>query len=323
MLEHFTNYNNTDNKDANELMKEVVDNTGSDVINVQYHTNIPGADDFYYDNEADVSARMLFYGLSGTPYSFVDGGINTNYAFEYNYVLNNRLDSVDLYKRSMINPYFDMDISSQLTEGVLTVSCDITAMEDVDAQNLTLYVLVIEKETDYNAPNGETVFYNVFKKMLPDAGGTDIKKSWLKGESESFDGFSWLIENIYDTGDIEIIAFLQNNASKEVYQSVSTYQPDVATAAYDPINEDVTYDFSVYPNPASDYLQIDFRKELESDAVLSIYNYAGNKLLSRKLPGGLSELRIDDLNLPEGIFIIRLLRDGRSIAYKKLVVSRR
>ncbi len=323
LLEHFTNYNNTDNKDANELLKEVVDNTGSDVINVQYHTNIPGGDDFYYDNEADVSARMLFYGLSATPYSFVDGGINTFYAFEYNYVLNNRLDSVDLYKRSMINPYFDMDISSQVAEGILTVSCDITALEDVDAQNLTLYVLVIEKETDYNAPNGETVFYNVFKKMLPDAGGTDIKKSWLKGESESFDGFSWLIENIYDTGDIEIIAFLQNNASKEVYQSASTYQPDVPTAVYDPVNKDLSNSFSVYPNPASDYLHIDFREELEDAAVLSIYNYAGNKVLSRKLPVGLSELRIDDLHLPEGIFIIRLLRDGRSIAYKKLVISRR
>lgn len=323
LLEHFTNYNNTDNKDANELLKEVADNTGSDVINVQYHTNIPGGDDFYYDNEADVSARMLFYGLSGTPYSFVDGGININYAFEYNYVLNNRLDSVDLYKRSMINPYFDMDISSQVAEGILTVSCDIKALEDVNAQNLTLYVLVIEKETDYNAPNGETVFYNVFKKMLPDAGGTDLKKTWVKGESESFDGFSWLIENIYDTGDIEIIAFLQNNASKEVYQSVSTYQPDVPTAVYDPVNEDLSYSFSVYPNPASDYLHIDFREELEGAAVLSIYNYAGNKVLSRKLPAGLSELSIDKLNLPEGIFIIRLLRDGRSLAYKKLVVSGR
>ncbi len=321
LLEHFTNYNSTDNKNASELLKEIVDNTGSDVINVQYHANIPADDDFYYDNEADVSARMLFYGLSGTPYSFVDGGINTNYAFEYNYVLNNRADSVDLYKRSMINPCFDMDISSQVAEGILTVSCDITALEDVDAQNLTLYILVIEKETYYNAPNGETVFYNVFKKMLPDAGGTDLKKTWVEGESESFDGFSWLIENIYDTGDIEIIAFLQNNASKEVYQSVSTYQVDVATAVYDPLNEDLSYAFSVYPNPASDYLHIDFREELESRAVLSIYNYAGNKVLSRKLPAGLSELRIDDLHLPEGIYIVRLLRDGRSVAYKKLIIT--
>ncbi|MFP4489016.1 MAG: T9SS type A sorting domain-containing protein, partial [Bacteroidales bacterium] len=87
------------------------------------------------------------------------------------------------------------------------------------------------------------------------------------------------------------------------------------------VNEDLSYAFSLYPNPASDYLHIDFREELESRAVLSIYNYAGNKVLSRKLPAGLSELRIDDLHLPEGIYIVRLLRDGRSVAYKKLIIT--
>ncbi len=323
LLEHFTNYNNVANKEANELLSEVTDNAERDVISVQYHANIPSSDGFYLDNEADVSARMLYYGLPSTPYSFVDGGINSLYAYEYDYVLNNKIDSVDLYKRSMISPLFDISLNSQINGGVLTASCDIKALENVNAQNLTLYLLVIEKETVFDAPNGETVFYNVFKKMLPDAGGTDLKKTWAEDDTESFDNFSWLIENIYDTGDIEIIAFIQNNTTKQVYQAASTIQVNVPTDVPFLNGDRENGKFAVYPNPASDYLTVSFREELESESVLNIYNYAGNIVYTRKLPAGMPELRIDGLSLPEGMYIIRLVRGGSTMDYKKLIISER
>ncbi|MCF8223593.1 MAG: T9SS type A sorting domain-containing protein [Bacteroidales bacterium] len=320
LMEHFTNYNNSANSDANLIVNEVMDNMQNDVINLQYHTNIPAADDFYYDNEDDISGRLLFYGLSETPYSFVDGGINLEYANEYDFGEGNAVDSVDLYKRSMINPLFNMELSSQIDGGILSVSCDVSAAEDISAENLTLYIAVIEKEINYDAPNGESIFYNVFKKMLPDAGGTDMNKDWAKDESVSYDNFSWLIGNIYDTGDIEIVAFIQNNVTREVYQSVSTIQVNVPTAVDDPELVDMENHFAVYPNPATDHLTIKFSTPTEEDMVLNICDYSGKVVLEKIVPGGSELLGLERLSLKEGMYFVRLIKGAYRVDYKKLII---
>jgi len=324
LLEHFTNYNDQDNREANELLKEVVEGTLKDLVTLQYHTNVPASDQFYYDSEADISARMLFYGLADAPYSFVDGGINDQYAFEYEWFLSNKVDSLDIFKRGMIEALFDIDINSEVSGGVLSVNGTIKSLTDINVENLTLYIAVDEKEVSIvTGPNGETTFYNVFKKMLPDAGGVDLKKSWTKGEEIDFTGYSWIIENIYDAGDIEIIVFLQNNLTKEVYQAKSTVEINIPTGLRNLLMDEPNIQFAIYPNPAYHDVVVSFREALDEDLTLKVYNGTGLLVRTENIFKGDSQLALNDLNLPEGIYIIRLEKSGVTAGYKKLIITKR
>ena len=325
LLEHFTSYFGVADKDANELLNDVIFNSPEDITNIQYHTNFNGADEFYYDNEADISARVLYYGLSQTPYSLVGGGTDDRFAYSYDYTsADNNVDSIDIYKRSMINPWFKIDISSSVAGEVLTIGSTITALADLETENLTLYIAVVEKEVaNVTGPNGEDLFYNVFKKMLPNAGGVNLKKSWSADEVVDIDEQTWIIENIYDAGDIEIILFLQNNVTREVFQTASTIEIDIATGWFDRLLWKNNNNFMIYPNPASDYITLNFEERISEDGRLDIHNYAGHIVKSVKIPGDVASVEITDLELPNGLYILRLYTKGRPVGFKKLIIAGR
>lgn len=325
LLEHFTSYFDLDDKDANELLNDVVFSSPEDIANIQYHTKFNGADEFYYDNEADISARILYYGLSQTPYSLVGGGTGNKFAYYYDYTgTDNQIDSIDIYKRSMVNPGFRIDISSSVAGEVLTISGTVTALTDLEAENLTLYIAVVEKEVaNVSGPNGEELFYNVFKKMIPNSGGIDLKKSWSADDVVDIGEQTWIIENIYDAGDIEIIFFLQNNATREVYQTATTLELDIVTGLFDRIPLKEYNNFMVYPNPASDYITLNFKEEISENGRLDIHNYAGYVVKSVEIPGDVTSVEITDLELPNGLYVLRLYTNGRPAGFRKLIIAGR
>jgi len=88
LLEHFTNITDVSSSNANALVNTITDNKKEDVINIQYHTNFSGTDPYFSDNPADASARILFYGLTRAPYTFIDGGTKTDFALYPNPAVN-------------------------------------------------------------------------------------------------------------------------------------------------------------------------------------------------------------------------------------------
>jgi hypothetical protein len=321
LLEHFANTSSLPSKDATSIVNSVVSKKTGDVINIQYHTNFPGADPFYNENPGDASARILFYGLTKVPYSFIDGGnIDSLYAKVYDYKLAS-LDSNDVTRRSLINPKFIISLDSAVSGGILTVSGKITALDVVNSDNLTLYVAVTERiNTNHTGANGETTFNNVFRKFVPDAGGISLNKNWLKGESFILPKKTWVIEKTLNLADIVVIAFIQNNVTKEVYQASSQTNSNIVVGI-EKLTNGKEDNFALYPNPANNRLTISFEKTLVRGADISIYDVQGTIIKSYKAGSGITEYTIESLGLKSGIYLIRVSKDGVNLGFKKLIVS--
>jgi len=325
LLEHFTNLTDESGFNADGLVNKISKSRKEDVINIQYHTNFPVTDDpFYMANTADAGARILFYGLTRTPYSFIDGGTDDiNYATYFSYMTSaTKIDSNYVIKRSLIPAQFDIDISTQISGGVLTVSAMLTALDNISTENLTLYFAVTEDSTVVDLDTGEKLFLNVFRKFIPDAAGIPLKSTWIKGETSSIIEQSWPLISELNKSNIEVIAFVQDAVSKKVYQAESDTLADIDVGIKRNPEERKT-DFRIYPNPAINRVVILFGDILPGETDIKIYDMQGLPVLTYKAEAGIDEFIIDNLKLKQGLYLVRLSRKGIDLGSRKLVVAGR
>jgi hypothetical protein len=320
LLEHFTNLGSTASSTANSVVNKIAESKAGDVVNIQYHTNFPGTDPFYQANPGDASARILFYGLIRAPYTFIDGGTKKDFANIFDNDIA-KIDSNDVTKRSLIASRFEININPQISGGILTVSGSVKALENTNAENLTLFLAVTEKKnTKFTGAAGETEFFNIFRKFIPDAGGILLKNNWTHGETFNINEQVWTIEKVLNNADIEVIVFLQNSITKEVYQAASVIKPSIVVGIENPAGS-ADLSFSLYPNPAVNRLTISFEEPLLSDSELSFIDIKGNPVRQLKAGAGTRELIINDLGLKPGIYLVRYFSGSRNYGFKKLVIS--
>ena len=165
-----------------------------------------------------------------------------------------------------------------------------------------------------------TDYYNVFRKFLPDAGGFSLSKSWDKDDTYTLSDITWVIENIADAADIEVIAFLQNNITKEIYQAASNVEHNIAVGI-DNLAREYENIFSLYPNPATDRITVTFEKTLEKAADIVIYDFSGSVVRTYRTGPGIGEYVIEDTGLMGGIYLVRVTADGTNWGYRKLIIS--
>ena len=327
LIEHFTNNSSNKSSHATAMINAIDLANDKDIVNIQYHTNFPGIDSFYVENPGDVSARILFYGLTKAPYSFVDGGTKKSYASIFDYTdevagVLVPIDPNEVIRRSLISPVFDIKLDSLIVSGgVLTIGGDITALEDTTLSNLTMYLAVIEKtNSKYIGAAGETLFRNVFRKFVPDAAGINLGSKWTKGVAVPLQDQTWIIQKTLNSSDIEVVAFIQNNVTKEVYQAASMLKPKITVGIEKPgvLNN---IDFALYPNPAKHQLTIRFGETLDKNTDIFIYDYSGAIVRTYKAGSGETEFTIDDLGLKDGIYLIRISSKSGNFGFKKLIIA--
>lgn len=318
LFEHFTNGASANNLNANTSLNTLMDENRQDVVDIQYHTDFPGADPLYTDNQEDVSARVLFYGLSVTPYTYLDGGGNVNNRKQYDYVLAS-VNEQDLTRRVLLSPGFELEVEKTVSGEMLTVDVRMKAMEDIANTDISLYIVVIEREiTGITAPNGENRFKNVVKKMLPDAAGTNYKKSWDRNE-EVVVSDSWVLENVYDADQIEVVAFVQNTLSREVYQASTTDESGMSTAVI-PVSLTEGH-FALYPNPANDGTNVILERAAEDDTEVRVLDMQGRLVLTDRMEAGQQSLPLPTEPLTPGIYFVHL-RGHQNYKARKLIVTR-
>ncbi|MCX6333270.1 MAG: T9SS type A sorting domain-containing protein, partial [Bacteroidia bacterium] len=198
----------------------------------------------------------------------------------------------------------------------------ITALENITSGNLTLFVAVTEKKKTLPPAQGGKEFWNIFRKFIPDAGGILLKSNWTKGESVSIAEQKWLIDKILNNSDIEIIAFIQDAITKEIYQASSVSQPDIVVGIEDPQGRPGN-GFILYPNPVKNRLAIGFVEPLKGDADIRIFDIQGIQVAIYKAVSGTEQFTIDDLSLKQGLYMVHISRNGIDLGYRKLVVAGR
>lgn len=219
LFECFTNTSCGPCAQQNPALDALINNNGDRIAAIKYHMNWPGANDpMYLHNTTDNDARRGVYNVSSVPHTVVDGirFASTPGSLNQNMV-NNWL---------AIESPLEMRLSYELDQAAQIITVHVMGRASTDITgSCKLYVGVIEKEIHYNsAPgsNGERDFYSVMKKLLPTSSGTLIGE--MKADDYFAYSFSWEWANVYNVDQLDAIAWVQNQNTREVYQACRSSQ---------------------------------------------------------------------------------------------------
>jgi hypothetical protein len=75
---------------------------------------------------------------------------------------------------------------------------------------------------------------------------------------------------------------------------------------------------SVFPNPASDMIQVNFNQASFQDAVIDIYDITGKHLISNTIQGNTNACKVNIAELETGSYLIRL-SNGKQFAFRSFI----
>jgi hypothetical protein len=172
------------------------------------------------------------------------------------------------------------------------------------------------------------VYEYIMKKMLPSAAGLLDRNTWAAGEERTYEQTVSLYEassvltngmltKIYDKNEVQVVAFLQSDKDKKVYQAATGVPtvPALATA-----NEPTLKlpDMRIYPNPANEQVSLNFGEALRENCTWELYNTLGVAAAKGRFMAGTEESRIQTDKLPRGMYLLKITEDKskNAVTYK-------
>jgi hypothetical protein len=329
LLETFVNTSSVVSKSANDKMNPIIANNSKDVLSVQYHVSFPGPepDPLNADNQADPSVRVLYYGLSESPYAIVDGNLYNGVPLVFNQEI--------LQLQALRDPEFNISMNTTRTGNTLNITTELRADSSAlnrllphSPSNVTLHVLVVEDSITVgqlpanSVTNGETLFLNTLKRMFPSAAGTNHDHTWNNGEVETLSLSAELVNYKGGDSDWKVIAFVQDNQTKAIYQAVYNNSSNPTTGIVFPTTASTAQGFRVYPNPTSGMAHFVFDEALSDDHNLLVVNQLGSVVRSEKIRKGMERHSIDTQYYTEGIYYLVLTDNSGHRRTEKLIIMR-
>ncbi len=268
---------------------------GKEVAIIEYHNGDSLANSFCEESE-------IYYEVSGYPTTSVDGvlgfsGGNANSSIYDSYL--------PLYEERIATPsVYTLDVNVELVSGN-----DYLATITVEQQNnfFTSGLVLRAALTQSNIPiswAGLNHANFVLREMYPDHAGTalDFSSSLTYTTTINFSTAGYPVE------DCEFIVFVQHDPTKEVIQANKVDMGNLAG-----VTEIDDSRISVYPNPASNYVNI-FSK---TAGTMDIYNISGLLVKSNKINNSVKRVDISDLS--SGIYIIKVNMENQSFTQKLVI----
>ena len=300
LIEHFANMSDANSMD--ELIDSFVIKNKRDLVDIQYHIDVPGQDDFNDQNPADPNSRQFYYSIPEAGMSVLNGNVFNGQTED----LTENHIKLQILKDSPFNLLVEADFS----QDDAVVTAQIKAREDFVKEDISLQLAVVEKRVIGNsAANGDNVYYSVLKKLLPTAIGTVFSNDWITNDSIKVTR-TWTKENVTNDEQLKVVAFIQGTTSKEVYQ--------VATSDDSTVNNDLHINqkledirVMVYPNPSSGDVTIMFNQKVNSP-IIQLYDQYG-RLLEEIVEKQFVEDISLRMNYPSGIYFIKTILDTKTV----------
>lgn len=253
LVERFTNCScgpcaTTNNSWYNATTANLI-NSGS-ITHVIYNVDWPSpTDPMHLLNAPDNNQRRGYYGVNSVPWIDVNGTtISVSQA---------ALESAVNSGNASYSPFSIEIIPERFSNDVLNVKVIITRdpSDNTTFNSTKLRIALTELTVDRTCVtccnNGETLFHNVTRKMLPDGKGTSVDIP-TPGESVEYE-FSFIptaefLQEV-DMTALSVVAFIQNDASKLVYQSATA---DVA------FSNNINAAFQVQENLGASPFEVNF-----------------------------------------------------------------
>ena len=259
LIEHFTNASCGPCASQNPTFNALIRANPDKVISIKYQANFPGFDPMNQQNPGEVSSRADYYDLSGVPTAWLDGFTGDNsygggigawnitatsgYAGGP-YGHNQAVIDYAADQATPISMVLTNEFNEDFTELTVNVAITNESTEDFVMADGRLHVVLVERDIVFPAApgnNGEFEFEDVMRKMYPNAQGTNLTtiaagatyETTITGAVPSY---------IYALNEMRVIAFVQDNTSKEVWQATYTEPQEVANGVDAACGDNLTAD---------------------------------------------------------------------------------
>lgn len=316
LLEYFINESLPNAQTMDKAAKEFsTGGNSNEVISIHHHTGFPAIDVFNEQNTKDPSARAFHHGIRAVPRGVVDGYSEDNEALD-----TWAKDTLDT--RILVESPFTVDITQPtVSSKSLAGSTTITALESFD-RPVVMHVVVIDAEA---TANGKT-FYNVTRKMLPDAAGTYRNTAWAVGESQTIN-FDWSDIGDLDPTNFKVVVFVEDYNSREVHQA-ATAEVSIKRLSENQSEHEITgiedellpSGAILFPNPVLDQVTVSVKAQLSPKAQWQIWSVTGKLLKQGAWTVGKKAMKIDVSELATGLYIFRISDKGKTsqLRFEKL-----
>ncbi len=336
LLESFSSQNCGSCAIVNPQIRTMVNSNPENYSMIFYHPLGYENSPLYLFNPRDHDIRRDFYGVTYTPLANIGGLFFGPAEFV-------KEDMMDL---EMMKPAaFEIDASYYFDNDTIYAEASAFSHADFQDQDLRLFISLTEDEVHFDEPpgsNGEQSFYHVMRAFVPDAGG--IQLGDLDAGSEfAIEVKRHLDVSIVDTTRIQLLAFIQDMETREIFQVSRLYydEPEENDNGDndgdngDDDNDDngdrdetsvpgpdAQPDLLVYPNPATSFAFVKPDKNLAINNI-RIFDLRGRVVLTKEIRDQLisDSFRIDTEALEPGIYIIKVETD-RGVFHDKLTITR-
>jgi len=319
LLENFRNAGNASASEQtvnNAITQFTSQNIGTQLLLLNYHVGFPDFDPFNEDNTADPSSRALFYGISQTPLSRLDGDDGGLPQVPFTQ-WGEDLFNIRTLQLGFATIAFDPSTGS-LPDGTIRVKADVTPFIDLD-ENTILHIAIVEDTVSVNIlppakqsliKSGESGFNFVLKKLLPSAVGT--RTGFMpSGVTKTFEAIWEPNPAIFyrptsGAPNLSVIIFLQNEITREVYQAeviTNIPYPPIITGLEDILDAGR---ITVFPNPADQELTMQLPEEATRKIELQLVDQMGRSVFKGHLMEGEKEKTISTRNIASGIYLLQL-----------------
>ncbi|MEN8203326.1 MAG: fibronectin type III domain-containing protein [Bacteroidota bacterium] len=316
VIEHFTNSADPGSSSADDFIDAFVQENSSDVVDIQYHMNIPGADPMNENNPGPSATRSFNYGIPSVPYAVLNGGLDEENRFDFS-DLKSTLEMEQVLQTALQKPVFDVDLEVNWLEGGLETSTLVTCKADRYDDNIQLYVVVFETSvTQYTGLNGDTEFRNVVLDMLPTPAGKLLGGNWSIGDDDIRLNTWTYAAYVEHTDDLAVIAFVQDRNTNQILQAAVEYKtPQIGI---EPQHYEVE-SLHIYPNPAKSQVNVNLGRPAERDGRFEIIDMNGRVVHNENVPMGYQIYQLEVGSLNRGFYMIQWYEGGMLKGRNKLI----
>ena len=301
IIEHFTNTRCGTCAAKNPAFYQILA-AYPQVLHIAYHPSSPYVSCVLSQhNPVENDDRTKFYNVfGGTPRTVIQGEVVPPGG--------PLITSEKIEEHLGKNSNYKVSVSKNFISGnIYKMTIEIERVGGDDDETILVYSGLAEKEVHYNAPNGEDLHHDVFRKMM------FYEAISLNARNSKIFEMEYTTHEDWDENEIFAYAIIHNNETFEVEQSASSL--DSPTGILKPAISNI--DNLVYPNPASDVIRI--RDEFIDNFVQAeLYAITGNRV------GVFNDLRqIDVSGLTNGMYFLKLTdKDNKQYSTRLLKNSR-
>ena len=297
----------------------------SQFASIKYQMSWPGNGDPY--NNADGNTRRGYYNISSVPGMEIDGGWDGN---SNAFTMAEHTAALEVPAFVNIDAEYNVTVADQKVRTCATI----TALKDLG--NATLQIAIKEHKTVQNVgTNGETEFFDVVKKMAPDADGETVaitagmnqkicKDYTFQGNFRLPNDANDIINDanehsVEEFTDLGVVVWLQAT-DKTVYNAANATSGITSVNNVDAANNNI----NIYPNPAVSNTTLAISSADAANASIKVLDLVGKTVIymnNVNVNSGQNNIELNTANLNAGVYMVEVTIDGQ-VSTSQLVIQK-